>query len=886
MTPHASRPMTWTNLVPIALLALGLSLLGTVVPAHAAGPECPSGHGQGMCAHAMPAKDREATLGKLAELIFPTLPPEEQAKIRAVGGIGSGAPCATGDAPAPGEKTAWLESRLENWEGEPLEPRKIRALRSIARSVDAGTHVPQFCFAPGSDPEYVQVVSDLLYEPNPIAFQQVNRWTFTSLTGPGLLQGDPTAFTYSYVPDGTVIPGDLTGLPTGNSILFIWLDSIYGTPSVWQPLFDQVFDRWAELTGTSYQYEPNDDGVVIDPGNIGVSGVRGDIRIAAFPVDGNSGILAFNFFPDFGGDMVFDAFDNFYADTSNNSLRFRNVTSHEHGHGLGMGHVCPFTFTILMEPFATTAFDGPQLDDILNGQRHYGDPLEPNDSATQTSPLGTLGVTDSVSQSNVSLDDDNDEDWYALTLSEPGTISVTVSPDAAAYFQGPQTQQCNEGDFTDYNEELDFRLALFDAADPGVPLEVVNLTALGEPETLEYASNSTGDFLIRLDGVTPGVFGPQIQRYLLELTVDEPPFLGPTIAASVPPESVDPGTTVVVGFSVDPRQDTLAQDPEVRVSIGGAPFAVIPSQDTGGGAYTATLPGAACDETIEYYIAVLGQETGLTLQPPMGGDDPFVIQIGTLEAQFTDNFQTDTGWSVEGDITQPNLGLWQRGVPQGDGSRGDPPQDADGSGQCFVTGNGAPGSNSDVDGGSTILVSPPYDLSGITRPFLSYARWYDNTGGGLGSGQSEDTLLVEVTDGSTDFDGELVWTTLEVVGPGTPDAMGGWFDVSFDLEDAIQTPLDLETTEFRVRFTASDIINTSVVEAGVDAIAVSGFECENPCRADLNDDGSVTFPDVSLFLTAFTNGELDADFNSDGQISFPDVSAFLNAFTQGCDDPA
>jgi len=862
-----------------ALLALCLASPG-VAAAPTPTPPCDEGHTRGACSHD-PGAPEDASLRALARLIFPTLPPEERAKIRAVGGIGSDGACPAHDAPEPGEKQAWLEARLDAWEGEPLGEDKIRALRSVARSLDAGRHVPPFCFAPGSDPGYVQLMSDLLYAPNPIAFQQTTRWTFTSLSGPALLQGDPTGFTYSFVPDGTLIPDDFTGLPDGNSILFIWLNSIYGSPEAWRPLFQQVFDRWAELTGTSYQYEPDDDGAPIDPGNIGVLGVRGDLRIAAYPIDGNFGILAFNFFPSFGGDMVFDSFDSFYADTSGNSLRFRNVTSHEHGHGLGMFHVCPIQQTVLMEPFATTAFDGPQLDDILNGQRHYGDPNEPNDTPAQATALGTLAVSEGATRSNVSLDDEAEDDWYAFTLAEPGTVSLTVSPDAAAYLQGPQTEACDTGIFTDYNREIDIRLALFDALDPDVPLEVVNLTSLGQAETLEFALDASGDYLIRVDGVTPGIAGPQIQRYLLELTINEPPFLGPTIAA-IPPESVDPGTPVGVNFSVDPRQDTLTQNPVVMVSVGSPVFSPVQSVDLGGGVFSATLPAAGCDETIRYYISVVGEQTGVTTLPAQGPNAPFEIQIGTLVDMVTDNFQTSTGWSVEGDITQPASGLWERGVPAGDGSRGDPPTDADGSGQCYVTGNGAPGSNSDVDGGSTILVSPVYDLSMISRPFLSYARWYDNTGGGLGSGQSEDTLLVEVTDGSIDAEGATIWTTLEIVGPGTAESMGGWFDVSFDLIDALPGSFDTSTSQFRVRFTASDIINTSVVEAGVDAIAISGFECENPCRVDFNDDGAATFPDVSLFITAFAAGDPEADFNSDGSVTFPDVSTFLAEFIQGC----
>ena len=151
-------------------------------------------------------------------------------------------------------------------------------------------------------------------------------------------QGDPTTITYSYEPDGTFVPNLGIGLGSGNSALFAWMNGVYGSPAAWQSLFDQVFDRWSELTGLSYVFEPNDDGVNLN-GGAGVLGVRGDVRIAAFNFanDGNFGVLAYNNFPQ-DGDMVFDAFDSFYNSTGSNSLALRNVASHEAGHGLGMLH--------------------------------------------------------------------------------------------------------------------------------------------------------------------------------------------------------------------------------------------------------------------------------------------------------------------------------------------------------------------------------------------------------------------------------------------------------------------------------------------------------------------------------------------------------------------
>jgi len=54
------------------------------------------------------------------------------------------------------------------------------------------------------------------------------------------------------------------------------------------------------------------------------------------------------------------------------------------------------------------------------------------------------------------------------------------------------------------------------------------------------------------------------------------------------------------------------------------------------------------------------------------------------------------------------------------------------------------------------------------------------------------------------------------------------------------------------------------------------------CAADLNNDGELSFYDVSMFLTGFSGGDLASDLNGDGLINFYDVSAFLTAFNEGC----
>ena len=64
------------------------------------------------------------------------------------------------------------------------------------------------------------------------------------------------------------------------------------------------------------------------------------------------------------GDMVLDRSENWASGASGNFRFFRNTISHEHGHGIGMHHICPINQTKLMEPFLSTAFDGPRHDEI------------------------------------------------------------------------------------------------------------------------------------------------------------------------------------------------------------------------------------------------------------------------------------------------------------------------------------------------------------------------------------------------------------------------------------------------------------------------------------------------------------------------------------------
>jgi len=306
--------------------------------------------------------------------------------------------------------------------------------------------------------------------------------------------------------------------------------------------------------------------------------------------------------------------------------------------------------------------------------------------------------------------------------------------------------------------------------------------------------------------------------------------------------------------------------------IGGGAFAESSASPIGGDLYRGSIPGAPCGETIEFYVTA--QTTGgETLAFPSQGESaPLSVEAAELTVAFEDDFETSTGWSVSGNVSGTDSGEWERGLPNGGGDRGDPATDFDGSGRCYLT--GADDDNTDVDGGTTILTSPAFDVSANPEATIAYARWFNNVAGGA---PNEDVMVVEISDNNG-----TSWAEVETVGPTGPETSGGWVSRSIRVADHV-TP----SSQVRIRFSASDLGDGSVVEAGVDAVSVEEATCSGPmpCNvADLSEPfGALDFSDVVAFLGAFGAMDPGADLAAPfGTLDFSDVVAFLGAFGAGC----
>ncbi|QOJ01550.1 MAG: hypothetical protein HRU70_14095 [Phycisphaeraceae bacterium] len=340
------------------------------------------------------------------------------------------------------------------------------------------------------------------------------------------------------------------------------------------------------------------------------------------------------------------------------------------------------------------------------------------------------------------------------------------------------------------------------------------------------------------------------------------------------PISLTPGQTTplrvdVVGLAGTPQPGTGT----VHYSIGGGAFSSAAMTHLGNNQYLASLPAASCLSTVRFYVSAQ-TTSGVTESDPDGGQaSARSLPVAfTYDTPFNDNAETTNGWTATS--SGATDGFWQRGIPAGDGTRGDPRTDADGSGACWLTGNRA--GNSDIDGGTVTLTSRVMDATG-PNPTISYWRWFTNHIPGVNNTR-DDRFIVEISG-----NGGSSWVNLETVGPTTGEITGGWYYRTFSIPQA------QATSSFRIRFIAEDIGTGSIVEAAVDGIRLATADCTPPapCEADFNGDGFVDFFDLDAYIACFEGQGCpdgrNADFNGDGFIDFFDLDAYVDSFEAGCE---
>ena len=301
----------------------------------------------------------------------------------------------------------------------------------------------------------------------------------------------------------------------------------------------------------------------------------------------------------------------------------------------------------------------------------------------------------------------------------------------------------------------------------------------------------------------------------------------PSTPESVMPPGVEDTINVIISSGIDfyvPGSGTL------YYRYDGGSYQTLPLVDLGNNLFAAYMPAPSCGDTPEFYFSAEGLTAGVIYEPSGAPASTYTALVGEMVTIYSDNFETDQGWTVE---NSPGLGdgPWERGVPVGLGERGDPPTDFDGSSACYLTDNLY--GNSDVDDGTTTLISPVYDVSGYDAK-ISYARWYSNT---YGDNPNADTMFVRISS-----NGGVDWMLAEQVGP-VVQAGGGWFKHEFWVSDFF-----VPTDQVMLRFEVSDLGGGSVVEAGLDDFQFEYLQC-GPAYMCGDTDGSESIDiDDAVFL--------------------------------------
>jgi choice-of-anchor B domain-containing protein len=403
-------------------------------------------------------------------------------------------------------------------------------------------------------------------------------------------------------------------------------------------------------------------------------------------------------------------------------------------------------------------------------------------------------------------------------------------------------------------------LHIFDALDPANPVEVAYFDTFPGSDSPNY-NGAWSSYPYFPSG---NVIISDFERGLFVVRVDAQ-FQPMALAQSGDlPTTVNPAGGEMLTVETVLRDSATVSNVEMMLNTGSG-FTSIPMSDNGDNTYSVDMPVVPCGSDVSYYFTASTTDGFNTSLPVDGAASAYSASVvSSINEIFADNFETNTGWSVSGSVSD---GAWERAIPAGGGGRGDPGTDFDGSGKCYLTDNVE--GNSDVDDGTTILTSPAMDASGADTT-LVYALWYSNNVGTV-----DDEMDVQLSNNNGGS-----WTTIDTL---TGSQGGGWNEYSFDVRSIFANP----SSQVRVRFLASDTGAGSVVEAGVDGVKIIATSCEDVAAgcsgADLAEPfGELNFFDVSAFLSAFNSQEVSADLNGDGNFDFFDISSFLTQFNAGC----
>jgi len=283
------------------------------------------------------------------------------------------------------------------------------------------------------------------------------------------------------------------------------------------------------------------------------------------------------------------------------------------------------------------------------------------------------------------------------------------------------------------------------------------------------------------------------------------------------PDYVDPagGTPLSVNVAAGA---TSAVPNSGRLHVdSGSGFQISSLVETSPGVHSGSFPAAPCGNQVSWYVDFDLVGGGTQSAPVTAPADTYSADAWVVNNAFFDDVESAGSWTggVSGD--DATTGEWTFGNPIGTAAQPEDDHSVPGS-NCWFTGQGSSGGSlgeNDIDGGTTTLLSPVLNASGLSEPTISYWRWYVNSG----NSAVDDQFVVDITNGGS-------WINVETL---SGSQSGGWKNHVFTVSDFV-TP----TSTVQLRFRASDLGSGSIVEAAIDDVSMDDLSCGGGCGSVVN----------------------------------------------------
>ena len=249
----------------------------------------------------------------------------------------------------------------------------------------------------------------------------------------------------------------------------------------------------------------------------------------------------------------------------------------------------------------------------------------------------------------------------------------------------------------------------------------------------------------------------------------------------------------------------------------GTGWQSVPLVAQGGNAYAASFPALGCGEAVRWYVSARSTNN-ITWTDPQGGPLLHHVATAALSQVLVDgnDLESQNGWTLGMPGDTAGEGKWVIVPPLGSVASPDFDHTGGIGKLCATTGTDIANSSAqaqDLDDGTTSIVSPPFDVSGLGEAWVSYWRWFSND---KGAAPGEDVLRVLVSSSAAGGP----WFEVETVGPTGPESTGGWRHHAFRVSDYVAPSATL-----RVLFVASDLNAESLVEAAIDDLEIFDLGC-------------------------------------------------------------